>query len=221
MATCHFDGTIGKFSSFSFFFSHHLQTMEGGMVLCNNQDDADFLRSLRAHGWIRDLSKKNNIFKKTGNKFKDHFTFVTPGYNLRPLEMSGAIGSVQLKKSKKMMKIRLANSKYFVKKFKYSSNVITQKELGKSSWFAFSIVLIGLFKNKRDKVISLLNKNGIETRPIVVGNFMKNPVIKYLDFINNKDYKNADYVDNNGFYVGNYPKDLRLEIDLLYEILHK
>lgn len=213
-------GTEGLFSSFSFFFSHHLQTMEGGMILCKNQNDADYLRSLRAHGWIRDLSKKNKIFRGTGDQFKDQFTFITPGYNLRPLEMSGAIGEVQLKKSKKMMKIRLKNGKYFTNKFKNSSRVLIQKECGKSSWFAFSLVLINSLKNKRQLVINALKKNGIETRPVVVGNFMKNPVIKYLDFISHNNYENSNIVHENGFYVGNYPKDLSNEIDSLYEIIH-
>ena len=135
--------------------------------------------------------------------------------------MSGAIGEVQLKKTNKMMKLRLSNGKYFVKKFKNSSRVAIQKELGQSSWFAFAILLKGILKNKRKKIISLLSKNNIETRPIIVGNFMKNPVIKYLDFIAKDNYKNANYVDKNGFYIGNYPKDLRAEIDLVYNILHK
>ncbi len=213
-------GTEGHLSSFSFFFSHHLQTMEGGMVLCKNQKDADYLRSLRAHGWIRDLNNKSKIFKKSGDKFKDRFTFITPGYNLRPLEMSGAIGETQLKKVKKMLNIRLENSKYFIKKFKDSPVVIIQKEIGKSSWFAFSLLLKGHLKNKRKKIISLLDKAGIETRPVVVGNFMKNPVIKYFKYINNKNYTNSDYVDKHGFYVGNYPKNLKTQIDFLYKILH-
>ena len=122
--------------------------------------------------------------------------------------MSGAIGEIQLKKAKKMLNIRLENSKYFVSKFKNSPVVIIQNECGKSSWFAFSLLLKGHLKNKRKKVISLLDKLGIETRPVVVGNFMKNPVIKYFKYINNKNYFNSDYVDKNGFYVGNYPKIL-------------
>ena len=92
-----YTGTIGKMGSFSFFFSHHLQTMEGGMIVFQSKEDADYVRSLRAHGWCRDLFDNNNIYTKTGDPFKDSFTFVTLGYSVRPLEMSGAIGSVQLK----------------------------------------------------------------------------------------------------------------------------
>ena len=96
-------GTVGRMGSFSFFFSHHMQTMEGGMIVCHDKDDYDFIRSLRAHGWCRDLPDDNNLYDKTGDPFKDSFTFITPGYSVRPLEMSGAIGSVQLKKCDKFI----------------------------------------------------------------------------------------------------------------------
>ena len=121
-----YTGTIGKLGSFSFFFSHHLQTMEVGMIACDDKKDADYLRSLRAHGWCRDLPDDNDIYKKTGDKFKDSFTFVTPGYSVRPLEMSGAIGSVQLKKWPEMRKQRILNAEYFIDKFKDNPNVLIQ-----------------------------------------------------------------------------------------------
>ena len=92
-------GTIGLAGSFSFFFSHHIQTMEGGMVLTDSKDDADYMRSMRAHGWVRELPDNSPLYQKTGNAFNDNFIFATPGYNVRPLEMSGAIGLEQLKLS--------------------------------------------------------------------------------------------------------------------------
>lgn len=145
-----YTGTVGRLGSFSFFFSHHLQTMEGGMIACQNKDDADYLRSLRAHGWCRDLPDDNSIYTKTGDPFKDSFTFVTPGYSVRPLEMSGAIGSVQLKKWPDMRRQRVKNAEYFQQKFKDLAGVRTQKETGSSSWFGFSILLEGHLEGKRD-----------------------------------------------------------------------
>ena len=68
-----YTGTIGLAGSFSFFFSHHIQTMEGGMVLCKNQDDADYMRSMRAHGWVRELPDDSPLYQKTGNTFNDNF----------------------------------------------------------------------------------------------------------------------------------------------------
>ena len=205
-------GTVGRMGSFSFFFSHHMQTMEGGMIACWDKDDYDFLRSLRAHGWCRDLPEENNLYKKSGDPFKDSFTFVTPGYSVRPLEMSGAIGSVQLKKCDKFIKERRNNAKYFVEKFSKLQNVKIQKEIGKSSWFGFSVILDGKLKNRRDQILNELNNKGIETRPIISGNFLKYPVTKFLDYKVHGKIKNSKEIDKNGFFIGNNHIDISKEL---------
>ena len=123
-----YTGTFGLAGSFSFFFSHHIQTMEGGMVLCKHKDDADYLRSMRAHGWVRDLPDNSSLYKKTGNAFNDNFIFATPGYNLRPLEMSGAIGLKQLEKLPAFLKKRRENADLFVSLFKNHPDFLIQKE---------------------------------------------------------------------------------------------
>ncbi len=212
-------GTFGTMGSFSFFFSHHLQTMEGGMIACRDKDDADYLRSLRAHGWCRDLPDDNKIYKKTGDNFKDSFTFVTPGYSVRPLEMSGAIGSVQLKKWPKMEEQRRKNAQLFQYKFEEFPGIELQKEIGQSSWFGFSILLTNQLKGKRDSVVKALTENGVECRPIVAGNFMRNPVIDYLDYYENGSYPNANYIHDNGLFIGNDIRDLRDSIDEVYTII--
>ena len=212
-------GTFGDLGSFSFFFSHHLQTMEGGMIACRDKDDADYLRSLRAHGWCRDLPDDNKIYKKTGDNFKDSFTFVTPGYSVRPLEMSGAIGSVQLKKWPKMEEQRRKNAQLFQYKFEEFPGIELQKEIGQSSWFGFSILLTNQLKGKRDSVVKALTENGVECRPIVAGNFMRNPVIDYLDYYENGSYPNANYIHDNGLFIGNDIRDLRDNIAEVYTII--
>jgi len=214
-----YNGTVGHMGSFSFFFSHHLQTMEGGMIACQHKEDADFIRSLRAHGWCRDLPGDNKIYKKTGDNFKDSFTFVTPGYSVRPLEMSGAIGSVQLQKWPSMREQRVKNAEYFLNKFKDLPDVQTQREIGNSSWFGFSMIFNGNLSGKRDKIVEKFVENGIECRPIVAGNFMKNPVIDYLDYIDNKNYMVADYIHDNGLFIGNDVRDLKENIDIVYNII--
>jgi len=214
-----YNGTVGHMGSFSFFFSHHLQTMEGGMIACQHKEDADFIRSLRAHGWCRDLPEDNKIYKKTGDNFKDSFTFVTPGYSVRPLEMSGAIGSVQLQKWPSMREQRVKNAEYFLNKFKDLPDVQTQREIGNSSWFGFSMIFNGNLSGKRDKIVEKFVENKIECRPIVAGNFMKNPVIDYLDYIDNKNYMVADYIHDNGLFIGNDVRDLKENIDIVYNII--
>ena len=214
-------GTVGRMGSFSFFFSHHMQTMEGGMIVCHDKDDYDFIRSLRAHGWCRDLPDDNNLYDKTGDPFKDSFTFITPGYSVRPLEMSGAIGSVQLKKCDKFIEERRNNAKYFVEKFSKLDNVIIQQEIGKSSWFGFSVILKDKLSGKRDKVIKKLTELGVETRPIIAGNFMKQPVIDYFTYIGRGTYDNADYLHDNGFFMGNDVTNLKENIDMVFNALQK
>ena len=219
--TGNYTGTIGELGTFSFFFSHHIQTMEGGMIVCKTKDDADYLRSLRAHGWCRHLEDDNNLYEKTGDDFVDSFTFITPGYSVRPLEMSGGIGSAQLKKWPDMFKQRKQNAQIFIDMIEknFSDVIDIQQELGTSSWFGFSMVLKGKFKSQRKLVTSVFANKGIECRPIVAGNFMKNPVIKYLDYIDNDDYKNADYIHENGLFVGNDVTDLSENIKYLDEML--
>ena len=216
-----YTGTFGTAGSFSFFFSHHIQTMEGGMVLCQEKEDADYLKSMRAHGWVRELPDNSSLYKKTGNAFNDNFIFATPGYNLRPLEMSGAIGSVQLKKWDNIMKTRLENAKHFVDLFGNKSWCRTQKDLGESSWFTFGIVLDGVLKGRRAEIIKALDEAGIQNRPLASRNFLKQPVMRDLDHVVSGDMSAADDIHDNGFFVGNGSKSIIEELDLLYGTIIK
>ncbi len=214
-----YTGTIGLAGSFSFFFSHHIQTMEGGMVLCKNQDDADYMRSMRAHGWVRELPNNSPLYQKTGNAFNDNFIFATPGYNIRPLEMSGAIGTEQLKKWPAIMKTRLENAQRFVNLFGNQSWCRIQKTIGDSSWFTFGMVLDGALKGRRAEVVKALDEAKIQTRPLASRNFLKQPVMRDLDFIDNNNYTAADDIHDNGFFVGNGSVPIKDEITKLYEVI--
>ena len=214
-----YTGTIGLAGSFSFFFSHHIQTMEGGMVLCKNKDDADYMRSMRAHGWVRDLPDNSSLYQKTGNAFNDNFIFATPGYNVRPLEMSGAIGTEQLKKWDSIMEPRLANKKLFISLFKDKPWCRIQKEVGTSSWFTFGMVLDGELKGRRAEVINALSKAEIQNRPLASRNFLKQPVMRDLKYITNGKYEAADDIHDNGFFVGNGSQDITEGINKLYEVI--
>ena len=216
-----YTGTIGLAGSFSFFFSHHIQTMEGGMVLCKNKDDADYMRSLRAHGWVRDLPADSHLYKKTGNAFDDNFIFATPGYNIRPLEMSGAIGSEQLKKWPSIMATRNKNASHFINLFTGKPWCRIQQTLGESSWFTFGMVLDGALKGRRAEVVKALDEAGIQNRPLASRNFLKQPVMRDLDYTASKDMPAADDIHNNGFFVGNGSKDITAEIDKLYQVISK
>jgi len=213
-----FTGTCGIMGSFSFFFSHHLQTMEGGMILTNDKNLYELCVSLRAHGWIRDLPDDNSIEKKTGNSFHDSFNFVIPGYGIRPLEMSGAIGSVQLQKLPIFISNRKKNATIFKSLFENEPNIAIQQEIEVSSWFGFSLLLTNKLSSFRDDLINILKENNIECRPIVAGNFTKNPVIKFMDYDIRGELSASDEIDKNGFFVGNDFRDLKNEIHYLHEL---
>ena len=131
--------------------------------------------------------------------------------------MSGAIGSVQLKKCDKFIEERRNNAEYFVEKFSKLPFVKIQKEIGKSSWFGFSIILTRRLEGERDVVIERLTKLGVETRPIIAGNFMKQPVIDYFTYIGRATYDSANYLHDNGFFMGNDVIDLKENIDMVYD----
>ena len=197
-------GTIGLLGTFSFFFSHHISTMEGGMIVTDNEELYHILLSLRAHGWTRDLPEDNLLAKKSKNNFNDSFKFVLPGYNLRPLEMSGAIGIIQLNKFKEFLKIRQDNASMFLEIMKKYDDIITQKEIGTSSWFGFSLVIKPESSRSRNDLVKTLNILGFECRPIVAGNFAKNAVVDYFDYETHDDLGNASWIDGNGLFIGNH-----------------
>ena len=216
-----FSGTFGIMSSHSLFFAHHMQTMEGGVILTDKKEIRDYLKSLRAHGWTRDLDKKNKLYKFKNDYFIDKFKFVTPGYCVRPLEISAAAGIVQLKKLDNFIKIRVQNSKIFKKIFEKKEwcQIQIEEKFAKSSWYGFNIILKGSLSGKREKIIKLLINNKIEVRPTMTGNFTNNPVIKYLPHVVKYKLTNSEYIDKNGFFIGNYPKDLSRELSYVCKLI--
>ena len=213
-----FCGTYGLMGTFSTFFSHHMATMEGGMILTDDEESYHVLLCLRAHGWTRNLPKKNYVKDKSNDWFEESFKFVLPGYNVRPLEMSGAIGIEQLKKLPLFIKQRRKNAKIFVKLFKEDKRFLIQKEIGKSSWFGFSLIIMDKSIHRK-KIIDLLTKNKIDSRPIVTGDFTKNDVMKFFNYKIHKTLENANHLHYHGFFLGNSHKDLSEELNYLKKIL--
>jgi CDP-6-deoxy-D-xylo-4-hexulose-3-dehydrase len=214
-------GSFGMAGSHSFFFSHHICTMEGGMVTTDSLELAETMISLRAHGWTRGLPDQNSVFNKSNNHWEDFFRFVLPGYNLRPLEISGAIGQIQLRKFPEFLDARRSNAKKFTELLFNSNSYQIQQEIGNSSWFGFSIILKGSLKGKRELLLKVLAENKVDTRPIVAGNFTINPVMEHLKYLTLPNLSNANLVHNNGFFVGNHHFDVSEELDKLYLLLLK
>ena len=211
-------GTIGLLGTFSFFFSHHISTMEGGMIVTDDEELYHILLSLRAHGWTRNLPPQNHIAPKLEDQFEESFRFVLPGYNLRPLEISGAVGIIQLKKFPNFLKQRIENAKMFFEKMKKYDDILTQKEIGLSSWFGFSMVIKPGSSRNREDLIQNLNKEGFECRPIVAGNFAKSDVVKYFEAEFHDELKNANWIDKNGLFIGNHHMNMKEAMECLEDI---
>lgn len=213
-------GTFGHLNTFSFFFSHHISTMEGGMILTDDTELAHLSRSLRAHGWTRDLPSDSPVFQKKGNDFFEAYRFVLPGYNVRPLEIEAAIGREQLKKLPGFTARRRKNLALFQSLFGDDDRFIIQRENGKSSAFALTIILNPAKKIDRNKVFSALKDADIGYRIITGGNFLRHDVIKHYDYeVVGGAVPNADTAHDHGFFVGNHPFDVTLQITRLREVL--
>jgi CDP-6-deoxy-D-xylo-4-hexulose-3-dehydrase len=212
-------GTFGLAGTYSFFFSHHICTMEGGMVTTDSLSLSQHLKSIRAHGWTRGLPKENFVHDLSGDEWEDLYRFVIPGFNLRPMEMQAAVGIVQLNKFPTFLNSRRSNGKVFKDSFQGLRNVRTQLENGQSSWFGFAIILEGALKGMRRDLIDRLSDLGVESRPIVAGNFLRNPVITKLPHSVVGKLNVADDVHENGFYLGNHHLDIQSELRSLSKLM--
>ena len=215
-------GTFGQVNTFSFFFSHHISTSEGGMVLTDDDELHHLLRCVRAHGWTRDLPPGSPLFERYGSDHFEAYRFILPGYNVRPLEISGAIGRQQLKKLPVMTAQRRRNFAFFQEVFRGDDRFILQRENGKSSCFSFTIILNPAKAADRDKVFVALKEADIGFRMITGGCFLKHDVIKYYEYdVVDGETPNAELAHDRGFFVGNYPQDLSAQIRHLREVLDR
>lgn len=214
-------GTLGLMGTYSTFYSHHMCTMEGGVVVTGDRELYEYMLAIRAHGWTRNLPEDSSIYQKKENPFYESFNFIVPGYNLRPLEIEGAIGREQLKKISGMIEQRRKNAEYFRQKVGNLPGIRLQKEIEQSSWFGFSIVLEGELAGKRDFIVQKLREANIEVRPIVAGNFTRNKVIEYMDFAIPLPLVNADDIHDHGFFVGNHSHDNSAEIDYFADVMQQ
>lgn len=193
-------GNFGIASTFSFYWGHHLTSVEGGMICTNEEDIYKKLVLKRSHGLARELPSK--YFKDFEGKYPEidfNFLFLTDGFNFRNTEFNAVLGLGQLKKLDKFIEIRNNNYDRFLNMLdKIVDKFYLQNITGVSSF-----CLPFIFKTKEDKVKlqKILEDNNIETRPIIGGNLLRQPCFK--KYGNYKDFKNADIVHNNGFYIGN------------------
>lgn len=214
-------GTWGDVNTFSTFFSHHISTMEGGVLVTDDTEIDHLARVIRNHGWTRDVPTDTTLFQLRHDEFFEAYRFIMPGYNVRPLEIAGAVGLEQLKKLDRMVEVRRRNAAFFVKLFGQDERFIIQQENGRSSWFSFTLILNPALGLDRTAVMHALRAAGIGFRMITGGCFLRHDAIKYFDYECAGEIVNANIAHDHGFFVGNHPEDLAPQITRLREVLDK
>ena len=216
-------GSYGFVSNFSFYFAHHMSTIEGGMICTDDERFYQICRALRSHGMIREMtneSMRNEIINKNPDLNKD-FIFLRPSHNFRSTELNAVLGLSQLKKLDKNNNNRIENYNYFMSKLD-SSKYITDLELEGQCNYAFTVILKDPSYATRINVELRLKEAGIEFRRGMSGggNQLRQPYIKKHFNINYDDFKVVDHVHNFSWYIGNYPGLQRNKIDTLLNVLN-
>jgi CDP-6-deoxy-D-xylo-4-hexulose-3-dehydrase len=203
-------GSIGFASNFSFYFAHHMSTIEGGMISTNDDYFYQLCRSLRSHGMVREFTD-NKIIEKYHNDNPDlnkDFIFIGPAHNFRSTEINAVLGLCQLGKLDSNNKIRVNNFKYFVENLN-SEKFYTDFEMDGQSNYAFIVIMKEADFKLRDKIENIMNENGIEFRRGLSGGgnqlrqpFFKNKLKEHELYEN---FANVEHVHNFSWYIGNYP----------------
>ena len=209
-------GSFGDLGTFSFFMSHHISTIEGGMIVTNNEELAEMGKTLRTFGWTRDLKNKNKINSEYP-EIDPRFLFVNTGYNFRPTEIQGAFGRNQLPKLESLIKIRRENALFWNDELsKYSEYLILPKRnLENHVYFGYAITIKKNSPFSREKLTKFLESKGIETRPIMSGNYIEQPAAKLINYQKHGELNNAKLIMRNSFFIGNHHKVTQKERELV------
>ena len=218
-----FLGSFGLASSFSFYFSHHITCLEGGITVTNDYELAEIMKIIRSHGWIRNVKEKEKWIKNYP-KIDPNFLFVNEGYNLRLTEPQARMGMIQIKKLDYFIEKRRNNADNLMNLMKeFNDFFIYQHEKKKSfhTWFGFTIIIKDIKVVDRGKLCKFLNKNGIETRVIVSGNFASQPVVKTFKHRIVGYLENASKIMTNGFSIGIHQNLDNNQIKYVYDVFKK
>ncbi len=209
-------GTFGLMSSFSFYVAHHMSTIEGGMVLTDNDEVRDMLTLVRANGWTRNASseyiKNARESHSILSTLEEKYAFYDLGYNLRPTEITGFLGNQQLKYLDQLILKREENYKYIANFCVENNDIVTFETPYLSTISSFALPFV--FKNKKlyKKYVRKFMESGVEVRPIISGNITNQVFFK--KYINNSyNLPVSDHISECGFYCGNYPELTKLELD--------
>jgi CDP-4-dehydro-6-deoxyglucose reductase, E1 len=211
-------GLFGTMGTFSFYFSHHISTIEGGMIVCDDGELHDDLLSLRSHGWTRDRSDRA-LWRDQHPEIDERFLFIMGGYNVRPTDIQGAIGRVQLTRLNSMLEARelLAHSvlnwtrrsapwlRLLGSECLPSERRAHAREQRNHSWMTLPFLVAADAPFRRAEVTRLLEQQGVETRPIIAGNLARHPASARFDLRAVDDMSTCDELLERGFMIGCHP----------------
>jgi CDP-4-dehydro-6-deoxyglucose reductase, E1 len=219
-------GNFGLASSFSFYVGHHMSTIEGGMITTDDEELATMLRVVRAHGWDRNLSMNDQqkIRKKfkVNSTFYSRYTFYDLGYNLRPTEINGFLGSQQLQFLDEILEKRNLNFLMLADKL-YSNKNYYPLKYGHMDFVSnFAVPIICKTKKKHEELIKKCDGK-IEIRPIVGGDMTQQPFYPKYQRKVGKFWENSNskLIHERGLYFGNNPELTEKELKLMESIFNK
>jgi CDP-6-deoxy-D-xylo-4-hexulose-3-dehydrase len=225
-------GLFGRMGSFSCYFSHHISTIEGGVIVTADQNLYDDLKSLRSHGWIRDRSDFGDWVRNNPD-IDPRFMFIMPGYNVRPTEINAAIGRVQLQKLDSMLAAReaLARAAWaLAEKYtpwmslvgaRHLENSVATRNERRHSWMTLPFLLRDGAPANVARVKSALEEAGVETRPIIAGNLARHPASRAHRIRGAASLKHADAVLEKGFMIGCHPLKRLDDLSVLEDAFKK
>jgi CDP-6-deoxy-D-xylo-4-hexulose-3-dehydrase len=203
--------------TFSFYFGHHMTTIEGGMISTNNEELADLMRIKRSHGLARE-SNKFQKYKEKNPEIIPSFLFVTDGYNFRNTDLGAILGISQLKRLTGMVKKRNDNYDLYYKLIKKHSDKFYVPEYN-DMMSSFAFTFICRTNNTKKELISLFEEYKIEYRPVVSGNLLKQPFLH--EYSLNLEKPNVDVIHDKGVYIANNHFVGSAEFSMLEEILNQ
>ena len=203
-------GTFGIASSFSFMFAHHMSTIEGGVICCNNELDDSIIKASRAHGWVREINEEKKLDIISNSDIEDErFLFWELGYNVRPTEISATLGINELQKIDKYVEIRNSNYEEYKSRLKVIDDKIQIQNLEdeKKSFrsnFSFGFTINDTNKYYKSKLMEHLHNHGIESRTLLAGNLARHPFYSLYCEPPKVELINSDKIHYGGMYLPNH-----------------
>lgn len=212
-------GSIGFASNFSFYYAHHMSTIEGGMVCTNDDRFYQYMRMFRSHGMSREMTDQVMKDKLIAENPSVHEEFLFPvlGYNMRSTELNAVLGLNQIKRLDENIKKRQENYDVFIKNID-SNRFFTEFDNNGSSNYSFVVILREKNKEMFTRITQILREKGVEFRRGTAGggNQIRQPYVeKYIPGVRAADYPVAEHIHDYGLYVGNYPD---LEKDIILDL---